>query len=118
MLCTSQLSEPIRRGLASRFGVLDVLLACVAKCLSVQVKYKEGARKVQRSVRLSDTPLDGAGQPAVWRGQMTASVGERVLKLLHEMSEVSSADRQTRRSRLGSQRAGRPLPPATLVTLV
>ncbi|KAF0289803.1 E3 ubiquitin-protein ligase MYCBP2 [Amphibalanus amphitrite] len=70
-----------------RFGVLDVLLACVAKCLSVQVKYKEGARRVQRSVRLADTALDDAGQPAVWRGLMTASVGERVLKLLHDMSE-------------------------------
>ena len=102
MLCASQLSEPIRRVRAGRFGVLDVLLACVAKCLSVQVKYKEGARKVQRSARLSDTPLDGAGQPAVWRGQMTASVGERVLKLLHEMSEVSSAARRTLSARLAA----------------
>ena len=65
-----------------------MLLACVAKCLSVQVKYKEGSRRVQRSVRLSETTLDGAGQPGVWRGEMTASVGERVLKLLHDMSEV------------------------------
>ena len=65
-----------------------MLLACVAKCLSVQVKYKEGARKVQRPVRLAELTLDGAGQPAVWRGEMTASVAERVLKLLHDMSEV------------------------------
>ena len=71
--------------------MLDVLLACVAKCLSVQVKYKDGARKVQRLARLSDTPLEGVAQPAVWRGHMTASVGERVLKLLHDMSEVGGA---------------------------
>ena len=78
-----------------------MLLACVAKCLSVQVKYKEGSRRVQRSVRLSETTLDGAGQPGAWRGEMTASVGERVLKLLHDMSEVT----------------GRPSPYVSLSTL-
>ncbi|XP_037071412.1 E3 ubiquitin-protein ligase MYCBP2-like [Pollicipes pollicipes] len=71
-----------------RPGVLDVLFACVAKCLSVQVKYKEGAAKVTRSVRLSEARLAGAGATRWWlRGQMTSSVGERVLKLLHDMSE-------------------------------
>lgn len=79
-----------------------MLFACVAKCMQVQVKHKEGSQKVVRAVRLSEVRLSGLGPDRWWmRGAMATSVAERVLKLLHDMSEVGTH----RRTRRGSETA-------------
>jgi len=78
-----------------RVGILDVLLCCIAKALSVQVRSKgrEGAAsKGQKVVMLQNwlTLQDDVG-PRWWlRGYTSRKLAEVVIVLLKDMAAVST----------------------------
>lgn len=71
-----------------RAGLLDVLLACVAKALTVQAKAK-GGRGAATTLATSIHPRDPLGARWWLRGSVSRKLAQGIVALLRDMAAVS-----------------------------